>query len=753
MTLLSTGTTTATDIPVVPIGDDSALLTRAVQITTGLTNAKPRAGQDALHRAIVAAMEGRGHTVGEAPTGSGKSFAALSAAFLAAIRRGERTVISTDSLALMAQLQDKDVPIVIEAARDLYPDIGLQAAFMKGVANYIDPAKVISSAQTLTGRPDLFRYGQLADELEKGGHLHGTEQFPGVEPGEFESLRRLVAWACRSYYDDDPNDSGDRHACPVEHSPAMWSAVSSSSSEADDGSRYAVTPKVTIARERAAGADVVITNHSILAVQSARAVPVIVGSTKLGHFEHIIVDEAHTLPGHVRAQGAAKLSGGVIGRIGRSVTRACPNTTAVLNWRDAGEHLADELDRVLRLFASTGKDGLRRVQENDRPLGDLEQLAKDWITAGKKYLAKVDDSKDVTARIRANSAKDSLDTLKQTVEALTRHRTGWARWVEQDTSSDPSKHREWWAAHVSPIDVGFLLRDNLWAYTVVDDDVAERVELSVSALSATMPSNYPFQAGMNAKLVKYPSPFTAAYARSGLYIPRVAGGAELTELTSPGWNNKPRFDVRKHALWATKQIVELVRATDGRALILTATAREGKTYTETLRRALPRVKVHSQWDGGSSTRIVREWRDDVGSVLVGTKTMMTGVDAPGETCSLVVVDRIPRSPGNPLDDARVEQINERIGDQWEAQRAVYAVDAALLLQQAVGRLIRTSSDVGLVAVLDPRLLKATREAPSPLAYPEPTRNTYMEAVRPFGQKMTTLAQAKAFIDRELQSAG
>ena len=107
--------------------------------------------------------------------------------------------------------------------------------------------------------------------------------------------------------------------------------------------------------------------------------------------------------------------------------------------------------------------------------------------------------------------------------------------------------------------------------------------------------------------------------------------------------------------------------------------------------------------------------------------MMTGVDAPGETCTLVVVDRVPRSPGNPLDEARVESIHARIENMPE-----------LLLQQAVGRLIRSTGDRGTVAVLDPRMLKSTRAEPSPLAYPEPTRLTYMEAVRAFGRKMTHL---------------
>lgn len=734
------------DLDLIPIGDDSKLLTEAVRITTGLPGAKPREGQDALHRAIVDAMERRGHTVGQAPTGSGKSFAALAAAFLAAIHRAERTIISTDSLALMGQLQDKDVQIVKDAAARLYPDISVEAAFMKGVSNYIDPAKVVATAQTLTGLTS-FRFGVLAERLEdEKVPLLGLDQFYGVEPEEFDGLRQLVAWACREYEADDYNSLGDRHACPVEHSAAMWSAVSSSSSEADDGKRFAVTAKVELARERAVGADIVITNHSILAVQAAKAVPVIVGSMRLGEFHHIIADEAHTLPGHVRSQGATKLSGGVVTRIGRAVSRVGGNTPRALDWKDAGDHLAEEIDQTLHRFALDGKDGLRRVKEQDVPLGDLEELIKDWIKAGKKVIGKNDDSTDVSKRIKAQAAKESLNQLEQTVSALAKHRSGWARWVQRDDLPEGSKNRAWWGANVSPIDVGFLLRDNLWSFEATDDTgEVRRVGLSVSAISATMPQNYPYQAGLMAQLVAYPSPFTAAYERSALYVPRVNKGPEFKAITTEGWGGRARFDVRGHALWAADQVVKLVRANGGRALILAATGREGRAYAAKLRSELPGIKVHSQWDGGSTTRIVREWRDDVGSVLVGTKTMMTGVDAPGETCSLVIIDRVPRSPSNPLDDARVEQIHARINNEREAQRAVYAVDAALLLQQAVGRLIRSGSDTGLVAVLDPRMLKATRTEPAPLAYPETTRLTYMDAVRAFGQKQTTLDEAVTFL--------
>lgn len=135
-------------------------------------------------------------------------------------------------------------------------------------------------------------------------------------------------------------------------------------------------------------------------------------------------------------------------------------------------------------------------------------------------------------------------------------------------------------------------------------------------------------------------------------------------------------------------------------------------------------------------RLCREARQGVTGA-----SLATGVDAPGSTNSLVVIDRIPRSPGNPMDDARVAEIQERTGDRWSADRAVYATDASLLLSQAAGRLIRAEADRGMVCCLDPRLLKG-----SPLTYPAATRGKYMKPLSQFGRTTATLADAVAWLE-------
>lgn len=722
------------------VDDQLGLLTAAVRVATGNPHAQPRTGQAALRRDIDLAMEDHGACVGVAPTGSGKSLATLTAAFKVAIERDERTVLSTDSLALMGQLQDKDVSTVRTAAAELYPDREVQVAFVKGVSNYVDPAKVIATAQILLGNASTVSYTKLAEQLEAAKRLSGMDQFP--DAGRDDDFRNLVVWGLRQYTKEHWDDNGDRHSCPVEHSTAAWQAVSSTASEADDGARYGVTSKSQLAKDMAVGADIIVTNHSILAVQAALGLPIIVGSQRFGRIDHIIVDEAHTLPGHVRSQGASKLSGGTIQSIARQAFRAAGSPSGRLRiWNDEADQVAQHVDQTLREFLHGHRDGVRRLGENDNPLEDVEQVIKDWAEIGSKTLGPMADNGDVSQRIKVSAALDRIETLKAAAKSFTKHRTSWARWVERE---QPREGRQAWAvANVSPINVGWMLNDNLWTAT---DEEGESYRLSVTAISATLPSNYAFQAGLTAERKTYPTPFNDAYARSALFIPQLESEQELLGLTREGYRGKRSFDSGAHPEWAARLIIDLVQANRGRALVLSAKAADGKMYAQRLRSALPEITVHSQWDGGTPSRIAGEWREDIGSVLVGTKSLMTGVDAPGETCSLVIVDRIPRSPSNPIDDARVEEIEARTGDRWAADRSVYAVDAALLLSQAAGRLVRAESDTGMVACLDPRLLKAPGGKAGPITYPELTRQTYMEALYPFGQKMALRDKAAAWLE-------
>ena len=150
------------------------------------------------------------------------------------------------------------------------------------------------------------------------------------------------------------------------------------------------------------------------------------------------------------------------------------------------------------------------------------------------------------------------------------------------------------------------------------------------------------------------------------------------------------------------EIATLVEAAGGRTLGLFSSRRAAAAAATALR---PRVGVPILLQGDDQLpTLVRQFTDDEPTCLFGTLSLWQGVDVPGPTCRLVIVDRIPfPRPDDPLTAARTQAVASSGGNGF---MAVAATHAALLLAQGAGRLIRTTSDRGVVAVLDPRLVTA-----------------------------------------------
>jgi ATP-dependent DNA helicase DinG len=146
-------------------------------------------------------------------------------------------------------------------------------------------------------------------------------------------------------------------------------------------------------------------------------------------------------------------------------------------------------------------------------------------------------------------------------------------------------------------------------------------------------------------------------------------------------------------------IAALIEAAGGRTLGLFSSWKATTRVVEAMRDRLD-VPILAQGDDQLST-LAREFRDDPRACLFGTMSLWQGVDMPGDTCTLVIIDRIPfPHPGDPVSQARIEYI-KKTGGNWFM--TVSATHAALSLAQGAGRLIRTTTDRGVVAVLDPRL--------------------------------------------------
>lgn len=722
------------------------VLSAAVRIATGLPHAKPRPGQSVMLDDIADALHGDGeHRVGEAPTGSGKSLAALSAAAVMAVTEGKRTIVSTESLALQSQYVDKDGKTIAAAAREVLGQ-PVDVQVLKGWQNMVCAQKAIAAA------------GQIAGPQSKPGNpfeilarqVESTPAGSGRSALDSENSRDVVAWALRQHNND--NLLGDRASFDGVASDAEWASVSVAPAECVGENQCPMADycKPLRSRERAAGADIVVTNHSMLAVQAATAAPVVIGSSRLGEFHNVIVDEGHALPAIVRSQGQASISGRRIETVIRRVRSVVPETGyAFPSWQSAGNALAEELDEELNAFLRDrpGTDVVK-VGENDDPIGAIGEGLESWLKRGNRMVGdEVGKTKDMTKKIAANRASAAIAQALSDLSTVRKHWVGVARWVEpakKSPSFDSFPRREWAAAQSAPVMVGKMLESNVWTTSTEpaqDGDDPEVHRLNVAALSATFSKSFPREAGLTAVTRAYPSPFDEAYGNSMLYVPRAVDDIDVDALKRQNWS-RTAFDTKRHAAWALDKAVALVEANRGRALVLTANTATGRLFVDGLRRASRgRWKVLSQWEGQSIKQVTTAWRDDVNSVLVGTRSLMTGVDAPGETCSLVIVDRVPRAAGNPVDDARVEVLMPSFNNnKWAADVHVYAADAALLLEQAAGRLIRATSDRGLVAVLDPRILKT-----GPFAYKSDARAVYQDALARFPRKVAGLERATAFL--------
>ena len=662
-----------------PTDDIITVLDRAVAFATSGQSSAARPGQASLAEDVADTFQDRGRLAAEAPTGSGKALAVLVPAMLAAAR-GERTVVSTETLGLQAQMASKDGPA---AARAVWEATGYEPVLapLKGWANYV----CLLAARGVALREDGGPLKELADWALAEGASGGT---------------------------------GDRSDCPIDVDDAGWARVSVSPAACPGQDRcpFGEECRPAAARERAAAADVVVANHSLLAMQAVTGAPVVVGGEQLGRFDHLVVDEAHSLAGRVRSHGTAALSSRVV----ISAVRALEGCLGHQHGAVAqGLGLAKALDR--QLAAASERFGTDKALAKDTdPLDGLDIALERWASSERKAL--MHGRGGLLAVAKATGGLDDL------VDCLRRARKeGTARWLEKGEPSEIGGTKiSGERLVVAPVETAGLISGNLFG--------TKGSGLSVVALSATLPGPALPELGIGVKRKVYPSPFEDAYRESLIYVPKI-GASSPAPLDGRG-----RLDVASHQAWAEPLVKTLVEANSGSALVLAATSAAGRRYAAALRAtAGGRWAVHSQWDGPVG-RVVQAWRDDVGSVLVGTRGLMTGVDAPGATCTLVVVDRAPRSAPNPVDDARRDALASRLGlDRWAADRFVYVADAALLLEQAAGRLVRSGSDRGMVAVLDPRLLKGQQTS-----YPEPTRKAMLGALERFVTKTTDLGTALAF---------
>ncbi|MFB7635762.1 ATP-dependent DNA helicase [Streptomyces sp. NPDC056149] len=597
-----------------------------------------RPGQVAMAEAVAEAVDDNAHLLVQAGTGTGKSLGYL----VPALAHGERVVIATATLALQRQLVERDLPRTVEA---LHPQLRRQPQFamLKGRSNYVC----------------LHRLHEGAPQDEEDGLFDVFEQAaPTSKLGQ--DLLRLRDWA-------DETETGDRDDLTPGVSDRAWGQVSVSSRECVGASKcaYGAECFAEAARERAKLADVVITNHALLAIDAIEGAPV------LPQHEVLIIDEGHELVSRVTGVATGELTPG---QVNRAVRRAA---------KLVNEKAADQLQTAAETFERLMELALPgRLEEIPEELGYCLMALRD---AARTVIVALGSTRDKSVQDEDAVRKQALASVENVHDVAERITGG----SEYDVVWYERHDRFGASLRVAPLSVSGLLREKLFT------------DRSVVLTSATLKLGGDFN-GVAASLGLGPegtaredepvwkgldvgSPFD--YGKQGiLYVAK--------HLAQPG-----REGSRDDML---DELADLIEAAGGRTLGLFSSMRGAQAAAEAMRGRLD-MPVLLQ---GEETlgELIRTFAADARTCLFGTLSLWQGVDVPGPNCQLVVMDRVPfPRPDDPLMSARQKAVEEAGGNGF---MAVAATHAALLMAQGAGRLVRATGDRGVVAVLDPRVERA-----------------------------------------------
>ena len=617
-----------------------SLLAAAVGGVGGST----RPGQVEMATAVARAIETEEHLLVQAGTGTGKSLAYLVPAVEHAQRVGKPAVVATATLALQGQIVDRDMPRLADA---LTPHLKRRPtyAIVKGRRNYVCKHKIEG------GFPDD------EDGLFDVGEADAQAGWLGKE------VVRVREWA-------DETESGDRDELVPGVSEKAWRQVSVSAQECL-GSKCPMVAECFVERSREAAkdVDVIVTNHSFMAIDAFEGRPM------LPDHDVLVVDEAHELVDRVTSTVTDELAPGGL-RAAAKRARKFADSAEVLD--DLGSDLEAVLEEAPEGRLATGiPDALAAV------LGRCRDVARSLLTEMKPPKG---EQVDGTRQVALVAVEEVHDTAARMLEE---HELD-VIWISRDLRRGP-------LLRVAPMSVAMRMRERIFGTGASDDDEAVR-DRTVVLTSATLELGGTFDAVAGTLGLRGPgapewtgldvgSPFD--YAQQG-----IAYVAE--HLPAPG-----RDGLAPQTL---DEIEALVRAAGGRTLGLFSSMRAAKEATEAMRERLgDDVPVLCQGEDMIGT-LVRDFARDPRTILFGTLTLWQGVDVPGSSCQLVLIDRIPfPRPDDPLSSARTQEIARRGGNGF---MAVSATHAALRLAQGAGRLIRRGDDRGVVAFLDHRMIKA-----------------------------------------------
>ena len=624
----------------------SAQVRKALDAAVAAIGGAPREGQIEMAEAVANALTDRHHLMVQAGTGTGKSLAYI----VPALVHGRKVLVATATLALQRQLVERDLPAVVPALEKV---LGREITYgiYKGVGNYICLQKMNSEEPD----PD----GEVLLEVSSLG----------------KDAQRLHAWA------KSPGATGDRDDAP-EVDRRVWAANSLSGRECvgADVCAYGHQCFAALAKGRAQSADIVITNHTLLAIEIVDSHPI------LPERDAVILDEAHEF----------------MDRTTQAVTEELTSTRVIRAAAMARKHmpgkLADALTKAADDFHDTMADYGQDVRQNPSMQGRLDEIptsleapirrVREAAAAIVQSISADEEAIGSDALAERARVKGAVNEINTTCAKILKIGDNQVLWYEPTFQT----------LHLAPLSVSNVLRANLLTKTPV---IATSATLSVGNSMDAMARSIGFAVGAdedsssddgdidpsNVAMLDVGSPFD--FANQGvLYLPK--------HLPEPG-----REGVHPDVL---EELGELIDAAGGRTLALFSSWRGVEAADAHLRKVLAElpIKIITQKRGDAVGPLVERFAKDETSVLLGTMSLWQGVDVPGNSCVLVTIDRIPfPRPDEPVMSARAAQADAGGGSGF---MQISLPRAALLLAQGTGRLIRSVEDRGVVAILDSRIV-------------------------------------------------
>jgi ATP-dependent DNA helicase DinG len=635
------------------IPDTRTLLSVAVEAVGGAE----RQGQVDMAEAVEHSIRTGEHLAVQAGTGTGKSLAYLVPALRHAVAEEATVVVSTATIALQRQLVDRDLPRLANA---LKKELGREPRFaiLKGRRNYLCMHRVHTGAPEEPAEAGLF------------------DPFAVSRMGR--EVKRLHEWSSET-------ETGDRDELVPGVSDQAWRQMSVTAKECLGVSKCPIGVDCFAERARAeAGkADLVVTNHAMLAIDA------IEGYQVLPEHDVVVIDEAHDLVDRVTSVATEELSAAAVA----SAARRCGR----LIDQDVADRMAE------------ASDGLAMILE-DLPIGRLDSMpqamsgalraTRDAAHACITSLGpeRKEDVDGATSRKLAMSLLEEVhDSAVRMLDAFEEERdVVWVSGDFADRGRAPT-------LRIAPLGVGGLLRERLFAKRTT---VLTSATLTLGGTFDTLarqwglPASSTVQKAEGTATDKEPPSDSSGPRWTGLDVgsPFQHGSSGILyvarHLPPPGRDGlQPSY---------VDELEGLVNAAGGRTLGLFSSMRAAKSAADALRDRLE-YPVLCQGDDATG-QLVKKFAEDERSCLFGTLSLWQGVDVPGPSLQLVVMDRIPfPRPDDPLASARQKAVSERGGNGF---LTVAATHAALLLAQGAGRLLRSMNDKGVVAILDPRLATA-----------------------------------------------